>query len=218
MTRALVGLPLQRWMDWILVGGALLLVLAPAVHCLRVRQCTLLTADQKGHRLFTHESYEQAAERFTDPMWKGAALYEQGAFKEASAVFAGYDTAEAAFNHGNALAMQGKYEEAAERYVRALELKPGWDAATINRDIVLARAEVLQTEGAEMTDGQLAADEIVFSPGKSPPSAGEEQVAGEQNMSDAELRAVWLRQVQTKPVTFLRAKFAYQHAKVKDAQ
>jgi Ca-activated chloride channel family protein len=30
-------------------------------------------------------------------------------------------------------------------------------------------------------------------------------------MSDAELRSVWLRQVQTRPADFLRAKFAQQH-------
>jgi Ca-activated chloride channel homolog len=31
-----------------------------------------------------------------------------------------------------------------------------------------------------------------------------------ETMSDAELRATWLRQVQTTPGDFLRAKFAYQ--------
>ncbi len=31
-------------------------------------------------------------------------------------------------------------------------------------------------------------------------------------MSDEELRAIWLRQVQTKPADFLAAKFAYQQA------
>jgi Ca-activated chloride channel family protein len=30
--------------------------------------------------------------------------------------------------------------------------------------------------------------------------------------SDEELRAIWLRQVQTKPADFLAAKFAYQQA------
>ena len=35
---------------------------------------------------------------------------------------------------------------------------------------------------------------------------------GGEKLSDEELREVWLRQVQTKPADFLRAKFAYQHA------
>jgi len=30
-------------------------------------------------------------------------------------------------------------------------------------------------------------------------------------MNDDEMRAVWLRKVQTKPADFLRAKFSYQH-------
>ena len=69
-----------------------------------------------------------------------------------------------------------------------------------------------------MTGGKLEADEIVFSEGKSPPSAGEEQVEGGQEVINAELQAVWLRQVQTKPADFLQAKFAYQYAKEKSEQ
>ncbi len=58
----------------------------------------------------------------------------------------------------------------------------------------------------------LEADEIVFSDTKSPPSENTEQTDGGERLSDEELRAIWLRQVQTKPADFLRAKFAYQHA------
>ena len=43
-------------------------------------------------------------------------------------------------------------------------------------------------------------------------SGGEETVEGAVKLSDAELRAMWLRRVQTRPADFLRAKFAYQHA------
>ena len=64
-----------------------------------------------------------------------------------------------------------------------------------------------------MTGGEMEADEIVFSEGKAPPQTGEEQVEGGQEMDDAALRAMWLRRVQTKPADFLRAKFAYQHAR-----
>jgi Ca-activated chloride channel family protein len=71
---------------------------------------------------------------------------------------------------------------------------------------------MLKREGGDMTGGMLAADEIVFTTGDSPPGAGEEQTEGPEAMSDEELRAVWLRQVQTKPADFLAAKFAYQLA------
>lgn len=172
----------------------------------------LLTPDQAGHRYYQRGEYEKAAEHFTDPMWKGIALFKQGEFKKAANQFAGYDTAEASFNQGNALVMQGKYEEAVGRYDRAFDLKSGWEDAIINREIALARAKVLKKEGGEMTGGQMGADEIVFSEGEPPPSAGDEQIEGERKMSDAELRAIWLRRVQTKPADFLKAKFAYQYS------
>jgi len=170
-----------------------------------------LTPDQLAYRYYLKGEYEKAADTFADPMWKGIALFKKGDFKEASSLFAGYDTAEAAFIQGNALVMQGNYEEAVKRYKRALDLKPGWEDAVVNRDIAAARAEMLRKEGGDMTGGEMGADEITFSEGKSP-SSGEEQVDGGQELSEQEMRAIWLRQVQTKPGDFLRDKCAYQYA------
>jgi len=172
----------------------------------------LFTPDQQAFRFYELKEYEQAASQFTDPMWKGIALFQSGEFEKAASIFAGIDTAESSFNHGNALLMQGRYDQAAERYARALELRPAWEDATINHEIALARAAMLRQQGGEGTGGMLEADEFVFTKGKAPESAGEEQTEGGSAMSDAELRAVWLRQVQTKPADFLAAKFAYQQA------
>ncbi len=156
--------------------------------------------------------YAEAADSFADPMWAGVALFKQGEFENAAGVFAATDTAEAAFNQGNALVMQGKYSVAAEKYQRALERRPDWQDAIANREIALGRAAMLKQEGGDMTGGMLGADEIVFTKGKSPPSAGEEQSEGGEAMSEEEMRSVWLRQVQTKPADFLAAKFSYQYA------
>ena len=194
------------------IAGLCMVLFVAGLYCLANGNCSLLTPDQAGYRLFARGMYREAAEHFTDPMWKGIALFKQGEFKEAEGTFAGFDTADAAFNHGNAMVMQGRYEEAAERYLRALELRPDWEAAIVNREIALARADRLKKEGGDMTGGRLGADEIVFAEGKLSPSAGEEETEGGAEMSDSEMRAVWLRQVQTKPSDFLRAKFAYQHA------
>jgi Ca-activated chloride channel family protein len=145
-------------------------------------------------------------------MWSGVALFRQGEFEQAAGVFAGFDTAEAAFNQGNALVMLGRYDDAIARYDRSLELRPDWEPAIVNRDIAVTRAARLKQEGGDMTGGMLGADDIVFSDKKSPPSEQTEQTDGGQPMSDEEMRAIWLRQVTTKPADFLRAKFAYQHA------
>ena len=195
--------------SWIVVVIA---ILVAGIYSLASGRVTLLTPDQRGYRFYKQANYVAAAENFASPMWTGTALFRQGEFEKSAGVFAGYDTAESTYNHGNALLMQGKYEAAAQRYARALELRPDWEDATINHEIALARAAMLKQEGGEGTGGMLEADEIVFTKGKSPPGSGEEQTEGGEKLSDAELRAVWLRQVQTKPADFLEAKFAYQYA------
>lgn len=173
---------------------------------------SLLTNDQRGYYYYQAGLYEDASRHFTDSMWRGAALFRGGKFEEAAGVFSGYDTPQAAFNHGNSLVMLGKYTEAVERYERALQLKPNWEAAENNREIARGRAQMLKKEGGEMTGGKLGADEIVFSKTKSNREEGENEVVEGQQMSDMELRTMWLRNVQTKPADFLRAKFSYQVA------
>jgi Ca-activated chloride channel family protein len=105
--------------------------------------------------------------------------------------------------------MQGLYGEAVELYDRALTLRPNWELAVTNRSIAAARAERLKKEGGDMTGGMLGADEISFEKGDK--SGGQtEEVDASEVQSPAEMRAIWLRQVKTKPADFLRAKFAYQ--------
>jgi Ca-activated chloride channel family protein len=194
------------------LAGLILLVAGSGLYCLSQNNCSLLTPDQQGYYLFKQQQYETEATRFADPMWRGIALFRQGDFEQAASLFAGYDTANAAFAQGNALVMQGEYEAAVDRYARALQLQPGWEDASINREIASARAEMLKQEGGEGTGGKLGADEIVIEQGKASPSAGDEQVEAGQETGSVEQQAIWLRQVQTRPADFLRAKFAHQYA------
>ena len=169
------------------------------------------TADQQGQRLYRQGRYEQAAQRFADSMWRAAALFRQGEFKQAAALYSGAQTAQGAFNHGNALVMLGEYEAAVQRYDQALVLHPDWEEARVNRRIALARAERVKKEGGNMTGGKMGADDFTVSKTKGDGSPDQppqlEPAAG-----DAAARAVWLRRVQTRPADFLRAKFAYQQA------
>jgi Ca-activated chloride channel family protein len=190
----------------------LIILSCAAIFCLFEDECSLLTPDQSAYRDYQSGDFITAAERFADPMWKGVALFRQGDFKQAAGIFAGYDTAVSAYNHGNALVMQGKYGDAAARYERALELNPGWEDAEVNLEVARARADLLKQEGSEGTGGKLGADEIVFFKGKSDPATAEETVEGSQKLTDSEFQATWLRNVQTRPADFLRSKFAYQHS------
>jgi Ca-activated chloride channel family protein len=169
------------------------------------------TPDQQGQRRMKRGDFVAAAETFRDPMWQGVAWFHGGEFAKAEQAFARVATPEAEFNRGNCLVMLGKYEAAVGRYDRAIELRPDWEDARINRDIAAARARLLERQGAEMGDQKLGADDITFDKGKK--RGGQDtQIAGDQNLSEAEMQALWLRRVQTKPADFLKAKFAHQLA------
>jgi len=169
------------------------------------------TPDQQGQRRMKRGDFLAAAETFRDPLWQGVAWFRGGEFAKAEQAFARAATPEAEFNRGNCLVMQGKYEAAVARYDRALELRPDWEDARINRDIAAARARLLERQGGEMGDQKLGADDITFD--KGPKSGGQEtQIEGVPTLSEAEMQALWLRRVQTKPADFLKAKFAYQLA------
>lgn len=185
--------------------GALALLVA--WHQLGFRDLWL-TPDQRGRLLMSGNRPADAAKAFRDPLWRGVALFRAGEFKDAAQSFAARDTAEGAFDQGNALVMLGQYDDAMKRYDRALALRPAWQAALTNREIARIRGERKKLQGGETGNTDNKPDEIVFDKTK---KGGEDStVEGEKPMSDEAVRALWLKRVQTKPADFLRAKFAYQ--------
>jgi Ca-activated chloride channel family protein len=171
--------------------------------------------DQRADRLFRAGKFEDAAGAYQDPYRRGVALYRAGNFKDAAAAFATVATPEAAFDRGNALAMQGKYADAIASYDRALSLRPGWTEAEENRAVAVVRRDRMTFKGGDATGGQVKADKIVFEKGKNSQPGEKTEVAASDPLSDEELRGLWLRRVQTKPADFLRAKFAFQAQEAK---
>jgi Ca-activated chloride channel family protein len=167
------------------------------------------TPDQQGQRLVNHGAFQAAAETFRDPMRQGVAWFRAGQFAKAEQAFARVETPDAEFNRGNCLIMRGKYEEAVKRFERALELKPEFEDARINREIALARAKLVDKKGGDMGDQKIGADEIVFDKNKKP-DGQDTEAEGSQPLADSAMQALWLRRVQTRPADFLKVKFAYQ--------
>lgn len=167
-----------------------------------------LRPDQRGRWLMNAGRPAEAAQVFSDPIWRGVALFRAGDFKGAAQAFAARDTANGAFDQGNALVMLGQYDDALKRYDRALALRPGWPEAVKNREIARIRGERRKTEGGITGDTESKPDEIVFDKTK---KGGEDTTVEQaEPMSDEAIRAMWLKRVQTRPADFLRAKFAYQ--------
>ncbi|MHA3771832.1 tetratricopeptide repeat protein [Verrucomicrobiota bacterium sgz303538] len=119
-----------------------------------------------------------------------------------------------AFNQGNAWLMHRKYDQAIASYERALSIRPGWKEAEENKALAAARRAKIEASGEKREQQQAEAyepDKIVFDQ-KGADKMGQPVEISNGKMSDEELRATWLRGVQTTPGDFLRAKFAYQAA------
>jgi Ca-activated chloride channel family protein len=109
--------------------------------------------------------------------------------------------------------MHGKYDDAIGSYDRALTFRPDWKEAIDNKALAVARRDKLTAAGKDNTaePPEEKPDEIVFDQ-KGENKRGQPQELEGAKMSDEELRATWLRRVQTTPGDFLKAKFAYQAA------
>lgn len=200
---------MKRPLPWLAITGAFCVVALVGAAWSLGWSRLWLTQDQRGRHLMAQQRYAEAAAEFADPMWAGVAHFRAANFKEAAQTFGGMDTAEAAYDQGNALVMQGKYDEAIARYDRALALRPGWPDAEANRTLARLRAEMVRQKGGDAGDQREGADQIVYDKDKKNQAGQETQVSGAP-MSDEAVRALWLKRVQTRPADFLKARFAYQ--------
>ena len=172
------------------------------------------TPDQQGQRLMAQGEYLKAADKFTTPERIGTALFLAGDFKNAAAVLGRSATADAHYNRGNTHIMLGEYDAAIEAYHGALSKRPEWPEAEQNLQIAILRKQALAPPDDDHggTGGMLEADEIVFDQSGRVNKSSNEQVidAADQQLGEDEMRAMWLRKVETRPADFLAARFNYQ--------
>jgi Ca-activated chloride channel family protein len=77
-----------------------------------------------------------AAQLFEQPEWKSAAQYRAGEFDAAAKSIEPLKTPDANYNRGNALARQGKFEDAIAAYDATLDVDPDHEDAAFNRKLV----------------------------------------------------------------------------------
>lgn len=91
-----------------------------------------LNDNQEALHDFEKQNYAEAAEKFTDTQWKGAAAYKNGDYEAAYENFLQKTDATALYNQGNALAKSGKIAEAIKKYEEALQKQPDFADAKFN--------------------------------------------------------------------------------------
>lgn len=170
-----------------------------------------LTHDQQGRLAFEQGDFARAATLFDDPIWRGIAQYRAGQYAQAVQSFALVDSPQADYNQGDALARQGQYQQAAQRYRQALKRQPQWPAAAAN--LALMEKLLAQQKPKDKPDPDdqeeppdVPPDEIKYDASKPPEQGGQSMRVGVTQ--DAEM---WMRTIQTTPTDLLQRKFALQH-------
>jgi Ca-activated chloride channel family protein len=171
-----------------------------------------LTHDQQGRYYFERGKYQQAADEFEDPLWRGLSLARAGDYEGALNAFALSDSAEAWYDQGDALAHLGKYPEAVQAYQQALARRHPWPEAEENLALVeslIPKPKANQDKKQEEESPELPPDQVKFD--NKNKHGKETQVRA--RLDPKKMADIWMRNIQTTPADFLRRRFAAQAAK-----
>ncbi|MFP1633855.1 hypothetical protein ACLB6G_19155 [Zhengella sp. ZM62] len=118
--------------------------------------------DYLAHQLFREGRHAEAAEIFTDPAWKGAALYRSDQWWRAAEAFVRASDPVSLYNLGNTYARMSYFALALESYQAALSLKPGFEDARHNAAIMreMLKRQDDEKGQAALTPRQKAIDRV----------------------------------------------------------
>ncbi len=114
-----------------------------------------LNKNQQALRALDKEQADVASELFQDNEWKAAAKYRSGDYAAAEELLNQYQDVDNTYNKANALAKQGRYEEAIETYDQVLENNPEHEDAKFNKELVekeLEKQQQQQSQSGENSD------------------------------------------------------------------
>jgi|GEM_PF-3293376 len=102
------------------------------VHAQGLLDKLLYNQNQRGLQLLQQKKPKAAANIFTNPKWKAAALYKARQYQQSEALYKQQNDATSLYNQGNTLAKQGKFKAAIKHYQHSLKLNPNNKDATYN--------------------------------------------------------------------------------------
>ena len=167
------------------------------------------TPDQQGRIAYERKEFGRAAELFTDPLWKGYALFRNAQYAEATEVLGRLDTPEAIFITGIANLRNRKYRDGVRAFERVLDLDPDYPGAAHNLDVarrIVTYVEEAQAQSDTGEESGIGADEVVFD---NESGMGQEtQIEVEQEGGPEILSTEkWMNTVNTQTGDFLRQRF-----------
>ncbi len=121
---------------WLLLLPLVLLPMLPGTAHAASWRDLWQRRDQQAAQALQRGDAKQALQLARDPAWRGAAAYRAGDYAAAAQALRTAKGSDAAYNLGNALAREGKYQDAIQAYDEALKQNPANADAKANRQAV----------------------------------------------------------------------------------
>jgi Ca-activated chloride channel family protein len=175
-----------------------------------------LTPDQQGRLAFQQNDFSRAGELFTDPLWRGYALYRDGQYETAVEVLDRVETAQAAFIQGMAHIKSRTYRDGVRAFETALERDPDYPNAEANLAVAREIVDYVERAREQSDTGEeagIGADDVVID-NESGRGAETEMEAPEEGGDGGLLTTdQWMSTVDTRTGDFLRQRFAIEAAR-----
>ncbi len=94
------------------------------------------TPNQQAQQAMDNGQPDEAAKLFRDPQWKGAAAYKSHDYTTAAEQYGKDQGVTSQYNYANAMARQGKFEEAIAAYEQVLKADPQHEDAGYNLEVL----------------------------------------------------------------------------------
>ena len=172
------------------------------------------TADQQGQHSMSKADYRKAQQQFERRDWAATAAYRAGDYKTAAQLFQQRASADDYYNHGNALAHLGQYEEALKAYNQALKLNPQHEDARFNHKLIsdLLKKDQEKKQNKEQDKDKQdkdKQDKDKQDKDKQDKQQSEAERAAEKEKEQAKQQ--WLRLIPDDPGGLIREKFLRDH-------
>lgn len=173
------------------------------------------TADQQGQRAYDRKDYTSASDLFTDPLWRGWAMYRAGRYAEAVQVLDRVETAQAAMIQGLANIRNRAYRDGVRSFETALTRDPDYPGAAENLETakqIVAYVEAAQEAQDTQDQTELRPDDVTYD---NEENKGQElQVDLPQEDAAAGLQSAeqWMNSVDTETGDFLKSRFLLEAA------
>ncbi len=200
----------MRWAPLLLVVG--FLPLSGPVRADGISDW-FLTPDQQGMIAYRNKHFERAAELFTDPLWRGYALFRDGQYETAIEVLDRVETAEASYIQGMAQIRSRGYRDGVRAFETTLERDPDYphaeDNLAVAREIVdyIERVREQSDTGEHTGEG---ADDVVFDNEANRGADTDMKVPQEGEGMGMMTTDQWMNTVDTRTGDFLRQRFALE--------